>query len=302
MLNGYPIVNDMGMRPMAGGSAGVPGLEPEDVRVVSDVETLRLLAHPLRLRIIEALRTEPLTVKGLAAVLETSQTKLYYHVNLLAERGLIRVVETRQVSGITEKRYRVAAYRLTVGRDVLHGGDDGGDADGSDALDVFLSVVLDESKSEIRKSARAGLIDLSRGEDLARGGLALGRKWMRLTPAQAHEVWTRTMGLAEELAEAFAHEGGKAESGDAEPRLYEMLAGLNPILPPAGAEPGTGGERGTVPLAASPSIPPAAEPPVPPGDEPLGDVPPGDDLPVVPVADARPGSNRVGRGDTPPDP
>ena len=268
------------------GSSGPAGLQPEDVHVVSEVGTLRLLAHPLRLRIIEALRAEPLTVKDMAAALETSQTKLYYHVNLLAEHGLIRVVETRQVSGITEKRYRVTAYRLTVDRDVLHGADDQVASDGEDALDVFLSVVLDESKSEIRKSARAGLIDLSRGEDLARGGLALGRKWMLLTPVQAQQVWTRMMEVAEELAEAFAREGTGAVTGDAGPRLYEMLAGLNPIVPPAGSGPDPRTGDGPLPLDADPSARSGGGPP---------DV-------AGTGADARPGAGRMGRGDISPGP
>lgn len=43
------------------------GLEPDDVFVVGDLATLRLLAHPLRLRILEALRDRPRTVKELAA-------------------------------------------------------------------------------------------------------------------------------------------------------------------------------------------------------------------------------------------
>ena len=111
---------------------------PELVRVIDDLETLHLLTQPLRLRIVEALRAAsgPLAVKDLARVLATSQTKLYYHVNLLEEARLIRVAATRVVSGITEKRYEAATYRLSVDRALLAPGQSG-----EDGLDVFLSVI-----------------------------------------------------------------------------------------------------------------------------------------------------------------
>ncbi|MFN8511837.1 MAG: helix-turn-helix domain-containing protein [Chloroflexia bacterium] len=70
----------------------------------------------LRLRLLEQLRREPQTVKQLAAALDVAQTKLYYHIKLLEERELIRVVESRVVQGIIEKQYGVTAYRLSVER------------------------------------------------------------------------------------------------------------------------------------------------------------------------------------------
>src|SRR5918995_7385708 len=93
----------------------------ETVRVIDDLDTLRLLTQPVRLKIVEALRsaTGPLSVKELAAELGTTQTKLYYHVNLLEGADLIRVAATRLVSGIVEKRYVAASYRIGVDRALL---------------------------------------------------------------------------------------------------------------------------------------------------------------------------------------
>ena len=74
-----------------------------------DIETLRVLADPLRLRMLEVFGQhgrEPLTVKEIARSLGEPLTKLYYHVNLLEQHGLIVVASSRLVSGILEKHYR----------------------------------------------------------------------------------------------------------------------------------------------------------------------------------------------------
>ncbi len=213
------------------------GLNDDDVHVIASLEALRLLAHPLRLRILEALRGgagEAKTVKQLATELDVPQTKLYYHVNLLAGQGIIRVAGTRTVSGIVEKRYRVSAYRLTVDKALLAPGA----GDDVAALDVLLSVVLDEARSEIKRSVRAGLIDLDRFHEdrLGPDRLVLGRKWLRLTPAQLEEFSSRF----DDLTRAFAPEEREpgprltedpgATATDA--RLYEFLIGFYPTVPP----------------------------------------------------------------------
>src|SRR5687768_7910305 len=87
---------------------------PIEIRVIDDPEVLRIVADPMRLRILELLRQQPRTVKELAVLLDVARTRLYYHVKLLLEHDLIVVDDTRVVSGITESRYRVTAFRLSV--------------------------------------------------------------------------------------------------------------------------------------------------------------------------------------------
>lgn len=218
-------------------TAGV-GLQPEHVLVIDRPETLRLLAHPLRLRILENLRTggaEGVAVKELAAALDVPQTRLYHHVNLLEVQGLIRVVATRQVSGITEKRYGVTAYRLSVDRALLAPTEAG-----DDALEVLLSVVLDEVRSEIKRSVAAGLIDLTRSQEKTIGPrtLLLGRRWLRLTPDQVVALNEAVREVFDRYPEADrdpASEPAGAEEGDVQ--LYESLIGFYPAVPPAALPP-----------------------------------------------------------------
>ena len=99
-----------------------PDFEPEDVRYIGDVETLRAISDATRMRILETMvqrRSPAWSVKELAAALEMPQTRLYHHVELLLERDLIRPTERRVVSGIIETRYSVAALSFQLDRSLF---------------------------------------------------------------------------------------------------------------------------------------------------------------------------------------
>ncbi|HEY8598038.1 MAG TPA: helix-turn-helix domain-containing protein [Thermomicrobiales bacterium] len=203
-----------------------PGF-PDDVQIITDLETLQVVADPLRLRLLALLRREPQTVKTLAAALAIAPTKLYYHIKLLEERGLIRIAGVRPGAGPAEKEYAVTAYRLSVDRALLSPNAPTAD----DALDTFLSMVLDHSKSEIKRSVRAGLIDPDPAiEDPS--GLTLGRIWLRLTPDEAAEFYRKIVEIEREYAARHA-----ADDDDPAVRRYEMLIGLYATLPPEDAQP-----------------------------------------------------------------
>lgn len=189
----------------------------DDVFVIGDLETLKVVADPLRLQILEGLRGTPRTVKDLASELGLSATRLYYHVNLLEQHGLIGVTATRLVSGIIEKQYQTTADRLTVDRALL-----GPDRPLQDeGLEVLLSVILDEARGEIRRSIREGRIDV--GEDAMQAeDLVLGRRWLRLTPDQVHDYLDRFKQLQIEFDEIAAGNGDDAQ-------VYELLLGFYPV-------------------------------------------------------------------------
>ncbi len=90
----------------------------DEIRFLTNLDQVKALADPLRLRILELMTAEPLTTKQAAMRLGEKPTRLYHHVDLLAQAGLIQLVETRRNRGTVEKYYRAAAgqYKLDYGR------------------------------------------------------------------------------------------------------------------------------------------------------------------------------------------
>jgi len=83
------------------------------------VDTLELLLHPVRLRIVHAMsggRTR--TTSDLCASLpDVSKATVYRHVALLAEAGLLEVEGEQRVHGAVERRYRLRRTRAVIDRD-----------------------------------------------------------------------------------------------------------------------------------------------------------------------------------------
>lgn len=150
--------------------------------VVSDPDTLKVLADTLRLQIVRVLK-RPRTVKELGAVLDMPPTKLYYHVNQLEKVGLIRVVETNVVSGIIEKVYQVPAKRIRVNEAALMGSeltDEG--------FQPVLTALFDSTKEEVLRAVRQGAIKLPGKSDKESRHDVLVRGHARLTSEQVAEL------------------------------------------------------------------------------------------------------------------
>ena len=130
-------------------------MAPEPERVVADVETLKALSDPLRLRILETMvsRSDSTwSVKELAAQLDVPQTRLYHHIELLVERDLIRLASQRLVSGIVESRYRVAALSFRLDRRLLSS-----QPGGNDGPRELLHTVFDSARDDVAAALEAWL-------------------------------------------------------------------------------------------------------------------------------------------------
>jgi DNA-binding transcriptional ArsR family regulator len=190
----------------AAGSAGATGTAtsttdwaatadgPADERIISDVETLKALSDPVRLRILETMVTaadETWTVKRLAAAMGVGPTKLYHHVNILEERDLIRIAGTRVVSGIIETSYRIAQLSLRLDRALLSGAG----ADVRSSVHDVLAVIFDSVRDEIERGLSTGLIKSSDDplSELMIRGLTM------LPPDRAVELRQRLRALMEEF-------------------------------------------------------------------------------------------------------
>ncbi|MGW7573410.1 helix-turn-helix domain-containing protein [Streptomyces sp. NPDC054765] len=80
------------------------------------METVDLLLHPVRLRIVHALSGgRSLTTSQLCALLpDVSKATVYRHVGLLADGGLLEVVDEQRVRGAVERRYRLRRERAVI--------------------------------------------------------------------------------------------------------------------------------------------------------------------------------------------
>ena len=200
------------------------GPEPLPERLISDVETLRALSDPLRLRILEimtARNDETFTVKRLATDLGTSQTKLYHHINTLAERGLINVAGQRIVSGIIETSYRVGQRNLRFDRKLLSADEQ--------VMHEALTTIFDGARDDIERGLRTGHISTDVDADPATK-LLLARGLVRLAPERAVELRDRLTSLFEEYA------GDDDEHADLSLPAYGVVLSLYALAEPSADE------------------------------------------------------------------
>jgi DNA-binding transcriptional ArsR family regulator len=180
--------------------------QPVAERVISDVETLKALSDPLRLRILETMVTAPeeaWTVKRLAAALGVGPTKLYHHVNILEEREFIRVAGTRVVSGIIETSYQLAQLSVRLDRALLSGSGE----DVQSSVHDVMAVIFDSVRDEIEQGLRSGLVPAGEDDPLRE---LLIRGLTRMQPERAAELRRRLRGL---LAEYDTDTISPAEEG-----------------------------------------------------------------------------------------
>ncbi|WP_327354697.1 helix-turn-helix domain-containing protein [Streptomyces sp. NBC_01304] len=83
------------------------------------MDTVDLLLHPVRLRIVHAMSGErTLTTSQLCALLpDVSKATVYRHVGLLADGGLLEVEGEQRVRGAVERRYRLRRERAVIDAD-----------------------------------------------------------------------------------------------------------------------------------------------------------------------------------------
>jgi DNA-binding transcriptional ArsR family regulator len=178
-----------------------PAASPEAseiIRPVLDVETLKALADPIRLRLLSALMRQhgdmPVrSVKELAAELGEPQTKLYRHVRQLEAAGLIRAVSSRVVSGIVEQRYQACQRDLVLGPGLTDTEKTSADAEAA------IAAMLDVYRSQYFAARREGLADSSAEVEPHRRAL-LAMHEARLPAARATEIRERLQQVLDDIA------------------------------------------------------------------------------------------------------
>lgn len=127
----------------------------EEIYFIEQLDQIKAIADPLRMRLLEAFSDGPATTKQIASRIGETPTKLYHHVDALERVGLIELVKTRQNRGTVEKYFSPVAKRFRIRRDLLSNAD--GDDYRRNATDIF-TYALEETAQDIRESSEAGLL------------------------------------------------------------------------------------------------------------------------------------------------
>ncbi|HWB65574.1 MAG TPA: helix-turn-helix domain-containing protein [Mycobacteriales bacterium] len=180
---------------------------PTRVRKVDSAEAIKALADPIRLKVLSLLMSDhsrAWTVKEIAAALHQPVTKLYHHVNLLAQAKLIRDVETRMVSGIVEHRY-ASAQRTLEFDDSLYGSPETRDA----SLANIANLV---------NQSRDALLDYLGRDDADLDRVLVHQGRIRLSAAEAAELNDAVL----DLLKTFEHRR-RTKARDAQPRTRVLV-------------------------------------------------------------------------------
>ena len=165
----------------------VDGIEPplDDVDL-DDLDLLAQITHPTRSVIMRKMK-DPRTVAEVAADLGVPVTRLYHHVNKLEQLGLIRVVATRQVAAVTERRYQVVGRSFRVSPELLQSSDER-------ELAAAFGSLFDVAKLSLQRWLESGS-----GHEFPERGALLTLSEFQLTPQRRHELIERMRDLIEEF-------------------------------------------------------------------------------------------------------
>lgn len=174
----------------AGGWTAVPGVaEPDDLYELDDLDLLAHVTHPVRGAVLRRLK-EPRTVAEVAAAMQVPVTRLYHHVNKLEQLGLIRVVATRQVAAVTERRYQASGRSFRIARSLLETSDDR-------ELALALSALFDVAKVGFQRTVESGRYhDAEHLDD--HSFLSLGE--LALSPERRRELIQRLAAVVDEFS------------------------------------------------------------------------------------------------------
>ena len=154
---------------------------------ITDLDAVRALTDPTKMKILEAVGPEPRTVKQIATSLKMVPNNLYYHINQLENLNLIKVVSTRVVSGIIEKQYISAARTYTFSRTLISQSNSNPD-DVNEVMNKRILSLMDLTTSEVKESMQAGLFEPGLRASLTTSKLSLNQAQVNLFADKVQEL------------------------------------------------------------------------------------------------------------------
>ena len=173
-----------------GGAAG--GRAPENEVHLANLQQMKVLVDPRRIRILELLAGEERTTKQVAEILGEPPTRLYHHVAALERVGLIRLVRTRQSRGAQEKYYAAVARNFSADPKLFASRRS---AQAADAAGTLATQALDRTADDLR----ALLADGEHQENLKQEQGILSYLEVRGTPREIEAIRAKLNKLIESV-------------------------------------------------------------------------------------------------------
>ncbi len=180
---------------------GFPDYELVERIDISAPGHLRALADPLRVTLLDLVLERAATVGELAAAVRRPKSTVAYHVNVLVDAGMFRVVRTRRVRAIDERYYGRTARVFVIGVVDLPGGP---------MWASGLSVAAAESAAAHEADRMRSIL-----------------RHVRIPDERAGEFWDRVIDVAREFTQL-------PRAGDT---VYGFVAGLYPTDHPTLPDP-----------------------------------------------------------------
>jgi predicted transcriptional regulator len=170
----------------------------EGVYIIKDLETLKVVADPVRNQILEVLEKKPQNVKEVADKLGLAPSKLYYHFNMLEKVGLINVVETRQIANLIEKYYHTTSRFIDIDHNLLNFST----VEGKENMFTMVSSTIDTTREDLLRSLQARSLQIEQGLPGKVRSLTISRHLSNMSDEKADEFHKRFNELIEEFIDA----------------------------------------------------------------------------------------------------
>lgn len=147
-----------------------------------------LFFHPIRARIIVEVSGRRMTASELAESMpEIPRTTLYRHINLLAEGGILTIVEENQIRGTVERVYALDRKATNLTPEELR---QMTKDDYEQAFALFVASLLGDFSRYLDSRAPENI-------DLVADGLKFGKVQLHLTEAEFQAILTQVYGALE---------------------------------------------------------------------------------------------------------
>jgi DNA-binding transcriptional ArsR family regulator len=181
---------------------------------VTDLEQIRALADPLRLRILGALCGVPRTTMQVADLIGEKPTKLYHHVEALERVGLIRLQETRPNRGTVEKYYQAVAAQFRASASALSPSRERKDR--LSAKQAMLNSILDSAREELLAQVRPDPASETCPEEAP----VVGRIMIRASRKKFQAIRRRLLQWIDKLRTAEANDEQSTKESDPDRLTY----------------------------------------------------------------------------------